>query len=71
MPMDQKAYNTITAVLFLIMGLLHLLRIIFGWPAQIGGLNIPIWASWLAVLVTGALAYFGFRQNISPGNLQG
>ena len=62
--MDQKAYNTITAVVFLIVGVLHLLRIIFGWPAQIGGLNIPIWASWLAVLVTGALAWFGFRQNI-------
>ena len=69
--MDQRAYNTITAVLFLIMALVNLLRIIFGWPTQIGGLNIPIWVSWLALVVTGALAYFGFRQNISPGNPPG
>ncbi len=61
--LDQRTYNTITAVLFLIIGTAHLLRIIFGWPAQIGGLNIPLWASWLALIVTGALAYFGFRQN--------
>jgi len=27
-----------------VMGLLHLLRIIFGWQAEIGGLSIPIWA---------------------------
>ena len=61
--MDQKTYNTITAALFLVMGMLHLLRIIFGWPAQIGGLDIPLWASWLALPVTGALAYSGLRQN--------
>jgi len=48
--MDQKAYNTITAVLFLVIAVLHLLRIIVGWPAQIGGLDIPLWASWLALV---------------------
>jgi hypothetical protein len=46
---------------FLIVAVLHLLRIIFGWPARIGGLDIPLWASWLALVVAGALAYFGFR----------
>jgi len=61
---DKKAYNTLTAVLFLVIGMTHLLRIIFGWSAQIGGLDIPVWVSWLALVVFGALAYFGFRQNI-------
>ena len=59
--MDQRAYNTITAVVFLIVAVLHLLRVILGWPARIGDLDIPLWASWLAILVTGALAYCGFR----------
>jgi hypothetical protein len=59
---NQRTYNAVTAVLFLIVALLHLLRIVFGWSAVIGGLAIPIWASWLALVVTGALAYFGFRQ---------
>jgi len=61
--MQQAAYNTITAVLFLVVALLHLLRIIFGWPAQIGDVSIPLWVSWLALVVTAALAYFGFRLN--------
>jgi hypothetical protein len=69
--MEQKAYNTVTAVLFLVIAALHLLRIIFGWPARIGGLDIPLWASWLALVVTGALAYFGFRHSVRPGHLQG
>jgi TRAP-type C4-dicarboxylate transport system permease small subunit len=68
---DQKTYNTIAASLFLIVAAAHLLRIIFGWPVQIGGVGIPMWLSWLALVVTGALAYFGFRQNISPGNPPG
>jgi hypothetical protein len=61
--MNRKTYMTLTATLFLVMGILHLLRIIFGWQAEIGGWSIPFWASWLALPVTGALAYFGFTQN--------
>jgi hypothetical protein len=69
--MDQKTYNTITAVVFLIVALLHLLRIIFGWSAEIGGVTIPMWVSWLALLVSAALAYFGFRQNARPIRAEG
>ncbi len=39
--MDKKAYNTLTAALFLAVAVTHLLRIVFGWSAQIGGLDIP------------------------------
>ena len=53
---------TVTATLFLAMAVVHLLRIIFGWHVEIGGLSIPFWVSWLAVFVAGALAYFGFAQ---------
>jgi hypothetical protein len=59
--MGQRTYNIVTAVVFLIVAVLHLLRIILGWPARIGGLDIPLWVSWLAILVTGGLAYCGFR----------
>ena len=61
--MNQKTYVTVTATLFLVVALIHLLRIIFGWFVEIGGLSIPFWVSWLGVLVAGALAYFGFTHN--------
>jgi hypothetical protein len=53
---------TVTATLFLVVAIMHLLRIIFGWHVEIGGLSIPFWVSWLGVLVAGALAYLGFTQ---------
>jgi len=52
----------VTATLFLVVAIIHLLRIIFGWSVEIGGLSIPFWVSWLGVLVAGALAYLGFAQ---------
>ena len=58
-------------MLFVVIAVSHLLRIIFGWSAQIGGLDIPVWVSWLAVVIAGALAYFGFRQNIRAGGVEG
>ena len=60
--MNRKTYVTLTATLFVVVALMHLLRIIFGWQAEISGLNIPFWVSWLGVLVAGALAHLGFTQ---------
>ena len=61
--LSRKTYITVTATLFLVVAIMHLLRIIFGWQVEIGGLSIPFWVSWLALPVAGALAYFGFTQN--------
>lgn len=61
--MDQRTYNILTASLFLVMAVLHVLRLVLGWSAQIGGWTVPFWLSWLALIVLGALAYFGFRLN--------
>ena len=54
--LNRKTYMTVTATLFLVVAIMHLLRIIFGWQVEIGGLSIPFWVSWLGVLVAGALA---------------
>ena len=53
---------TVTATLFIVVAIMHLLRIILGWQVEIGGLSIPFWVSWLGVLVAGALAYIGYTQ---------
>ena len=59
--MNQKSFNLITALIFLVIAILHLLRIVFGWSAVIGGWEVPQWVSWAAFLVAGYLAYEGFR----------
>jgi uncharacterized protein involved in cysteine biosynthesis len=60
--LNRNTYVTLTAAIFVLVAMAHVLRIIFGWSVEIGGLIIPFWLSWLAVLAAGALAYLGFSQ---------
>ena len=58
--MDHKNYATCTAVIFLIIFVLHGLRLFLGWDAVLGGWAVPMWVSWIALVVTGYLSYTGF-----------
>ena len=60
--MNQRSYKSITGTIFLIITILHLLRIINVWSAQIGMFEIPMWASWVAVVIAGCLAYQGLKR---------
>lgn len=55
-------YAKVTAVLFLVLFVGHLLRLIYGWSLQIAGVDIPMWPSWVAMIVAGFLSAFGFRH---------
>jgi hypothetical protein len=54
--LTRKTYMTVTAAFFLVVAIMHLLRIILAWQVEIGGLSISFWVSWVALFVTGALA---------------
>jgi len=60
--MTRKSYFLVTAIVFSVVGLLHLLRIVVGWEAVVGGWSIPMWLSWVAMIVTAVLAYHGFTH---------
>jgi hypothetical protein len=60
--MSPKSYFLVTAVVFSLIGLLHLLRIVVGWEAVVGGWSIPMWLSWVAMIVTAVLAVQGFTH---------
>ena len=57
--MDQKTFIMIAGVIFAAVAVFHLLRIVFGWPAVIGGWTVPMWVSWIGLAVAGGLSYFG------------
>lgn len=59
--MNQKKYFTITAIIFLIIALLHLFRIIYGIEAVFGGWNVPLYFSWIGFIVAGFLSFSGFK----------
>jgi len=58
--MGTKAYLIVTGCLFGIIAVLHLFRLIYQWPAQIGTVNIPIIASCAGLLVAALLCVWAF-----------
>ena len=57
--MDQKTFTIVAGAIFAVVALLHVLRILMGWPAMIGGWTVPMWVSWIGLVVAGGLSYFG------------
>ena len=60
--MSLKNYFLLTGLIFMIIAILHLARIILGWEAAIAGWSMPMWVSWLAVVIAGFLAYQGVKN---------
>lgn len=58
--MVNKDYSLFAGVIFAIIAVLHVLRIVFGWEAMIAGWSVPMWLSWIALLIAGYLGYTGF-----------
>ena len=59
--MDQKIFSIVTGVTFAVVALFHLVRIYMGWPVMIGDWSVPMWVSWIGLVVAGGLAFFGFK----------
>jgi hypothetical protein len=57
--MDAKSYSRVAGIVFAIVALLQLFRALSGWEITVNGAAIPIWASWLAAVVAGWLAFVG------------
>ena len=59
--MDQKTFSVVAGAIFALVALLHLVRIYMGWPVVIGSWTVPMWVSWIGLVVAGALSYLGLR----------
>jgi hypothetical protein len=60
--MDRRTFTLLAGVIFAIVALLHQLRIYVAWPIVIGNWTVPMWVSWIALVVAGGLSYFGLSQ---------
>jgi len=47
---------------FVIIGSLHLLRLVFKWPVSVDGVIIPFWVSVVAFALTALFAYLAFKH---------
>ena len=57
--MSQKTFLLTAGVIFALIALGHILRVVFALEWTVQGQAIPMWASWLALLIAGYLAYEG------------
>ena len=48
----------VTGLIFLV----HLIRILSKWNAQVESFVVPMWFSWIALIVMGYLSYDSFRH---------
>jgi uncharacterized membrane protein YhiD involved in acid resistance len=60
--MNHKTYCGVTATVFTIVALAHLLRLINGWSVEIDTMIVPMVVSLIGFIVAGALAVWGFRE---------
>jgi hypothetical protein len=59
--MNAKAFSLVAGVIFALVALFHLVRIFMEWTVIIGDWPIPMWVSWIALVVAGGLALLGLR----------
>lgn len=58
--MREKVYHYVASVIFFIIAIFHLARIVYDWQAVMGGVVIPMWVSWAAVIIAGYLFVRGW-----------
>ena len=59
--MSQKTYALLAGVIFLVIAIAHLARVVFRVPVVVEEIDVPMWASAIAVIVMAFLAYEGFH----------
>ncbi len=55
--MDKNQSLLLAAVIFAIIALVHLIRAVLGLEAVIAGLNVPVYVSYIFVIVAGYLSW--------------
>jgi hypothetical protein len=58
----RSRYVVVSGLIFGFIALAQLLRAVNQLPAQVGGVEIPVWASWVAVVVAGGMCTWAFAS---------
>jgi hypothetical protein len=55
-----KSYAIVSALIFAVVALAHLVRLLNRWPVVIGPYQVPMNVSWVALVVSAVIAIWGF-----------
>ena len=55
-------YVVVSGVLFGVIAVVQAVRALNQWPVQVDGFDVPVWVSWIAMVVAGSLCVWAFRS---------
>jgi len=58
-----KPFTTIAVIVFSLIGLIHLLRLFFGWKIVISGMILPLWISAPGFVIASGLALMLWQES--------
>lgn len=58
----SSRYAVVSGLVFGIIAVGQFTRALNQWPVQIADFEVPVWVSWVAVLVAGGLSAWAFRS---------
>lgn len=59
--MTQKTFSLIAGIIFTIVALVHVARLAQGWDILIDGWLVPMWVSWIGLIIPGILGLYGLK----------
>lgn len=61
--MTRKPFSILAVFVFVIVAVLHVVRVVFSWEVIINGATIPMWVSLPGVMIAGVLAVGLLRES--------
>lgn len=58
---SMRAYLQTSGAVFGVIAVAHLLRLLWHWPIELAGQLVPLWASWLGLVLSAALSIWALR----------
>ena len=58
----QSRYAVVSGTVFGVVAVIQAIRALNQWPVRVGPFAVPVWFSWLALVVAGCLCVWAFRS---------
>ena len=60
----MKPFVTATVAILALVTIVHVVRLLAGWSVSVNGIDIPMWVSVVALVVTAGLAFGLWREGV-------
>jgi hypothetical protein len=58
----QSRYAVVSGAVFGVVAVIQAIRALNQWSVQVGPFAVPVWFSWLALVIAGSLCVWAFRS---------